>query len=195
MKPITLFFVVLLAVAGFGAGVLVGRHGGKTNAKATDAAVTPAIAPEAGKLPAVKAKPHPSATTYKSGPWMSLAEIETALAELKSSSRSKLWERVNEIARAVDPADIPQVMALVAKLSLELQNSLRYALLPRWAEADPRAAMDYASGLKNVNERHQTILNVLSGWAKMDPQGATAWVEQLPAGRLRNEAPPPLRAP
>ena len=58
MKPITLFFAVLLAVAGFGADVLVGRPGGKTNSVPTDVLPDPnaSSAPDADKLPAVKLK-------------------------------------------------------------------------------------------------------------------------------------------
>ena len=57
MKPITLFFAVLLAVAGFGAGVLVGRHGGKATSTSTEVLPDPnASAPDAKKLPAVKGK-------------------------------------------------------------------------------------------------------------------------------------------
>jgi F0F1-type ATP synthase membrane subunit c/vacuolar-type H+-ATPase subunit K len=35
MKPITLFFAALLVVAGFGAGMLVGRHGVKSYSSST----------------------------------------------------------------------------------------------------------------------------------------------------------------
>lgn len=43
--------------------------------------------------------------------------------------------------------------------------------------------------MKNFDDRHQTILSVLRGWSKIDPQSAATWIEQLPPGRLRNEAP------
>ena len=137
MKPITLFFAVLLAVAGFGAGILVGRHGAKANSTPTEVLPDPnASAPDANKLPAVMVKSRPApAAGAKSATRLSLAEIESALAELKGFSRSKLWERVNEIVKSVDPADIPSVMALLSKLPTEVQNSLRYSLLPRWAES------------------------------------------------------------
>ncbi|MBP9901699.1 MAG: hypothetical protein KBH45_09575, partial [Verrucomicrobia bacterium] len=113
MKPITLFAVVLLAVAGFGAGIWVGRHGARANAASPEAAINAETASAPGKLVAAKEKARTATTTAdKSGPHLSLAEIETALTELKSLSRARRWERVNEIAKAVDPADIPQVLAL-----------------------------------------------------------------------------------
>ncbi len=119
---------------------------------------------------------------------MSLAEVEAALLELPKLSRTKVWERLNEIAKAVDPADIPQVLAFATKLPNDLQSSVRYSLIARWAEVDPRAAMEFAGAIKNFNERQQAILSVLRGWAKDDVTGAAAWVEQLPPGRLRNDA-------
>jgi hypothetical protein len=193
MKPITLLCATLLAVASFGAGLVVGRHHPKsTGVSETSPAASNSTMP-GQPLPAINAKPRRVATASDKSELparrLSLAEIESALAELKGLSRSKLWERVNEIVKGVDPADIPRVMAMLAKLPAELQNSLRYSLLPRWAETDPRAAMEFANGIKNLNERHQAILSVLRGWAKDDPQGAAAWIQQLPPGRLRNEAP------
>ncbi len=185
MKPITLFFAVLLAVVGFGAGVLVGRPGWKTPSILTKASRdSSAAAPDANKLPAVKVKSRPAHAAAH----LSLAEIETALTELKSLSRAKLWEHVNEIAKAVDPADIPQVMALVAALPNDLQSSIRQLLVVRWAEIDPRAAIKFGGDLKNFSERSQAILSALRGWAKNDAPAAVAWIEQLPLGQLRNAA-------
>ena len=115
--------------------------------------------------------------------------MEGALLELRGLSRSKMWERMNEIVKAIDPADFPAAFGLVGKVSQEMQASVRSAIIARWAEADPRAAMEAANGLKNFNERHQSILAVLRGWAKEDPQGAAAWVEQLPPGRKTRTTP------
>ena len=190
MKPITLLLTFLLAGAGFSAGFVFGHRGAKPNAATDTAPANGSTTVSEKPLPAIKVKPQrPTEVADKSVKRMTLAEIETALDGLKSVSRDKLWERVNEIVRAVDPADIPAVMAMVAKLSSDVQNSFRYSLLPKWAETDPRAAMEFANGIKNVNDRHQAILSVLRGWAKNDALGAAAWIQQLPPGRLRNEAP------
>ena len=110
-------------------------------------------------------KPDGSAVSARSPAHMTWAEIEAALNELKTVSRRDLRERVNEFAKAIDFADIPKVMAMLPQLPLEAQSVLRYYLLPRWAESDPRAAMEFANGLKNFNERHRSLLAVLRGWA------------------------------
>ncbi|MFO1515027.1 MAG: hypothetical protein U1F83_19330 [Verrucomicrobiota bacterium] len=170
MKPITLLFTVLLAVAGFGAGLLVGRQHAPSSASTAPTAATGAASNET-PLPAVNVKTRATAASNKSGPdsgRMSLAEVEAALLELPKLSRSKVWERLNEIAKAVDPADIPQVLAFATKLPNDIQSSIRYSLVARWAETDPRAAMEFAGNIKNFNERNQTILSVLRGWAKDD---------------------------
>jgi hypothetical protein len=188
MKPITLFCTaLLLAVAGFVAGLLLGRQHTKTSvpAETTLAATADNTAPA---LPTVNVKPRAARAADAASDPMSLAEVEAALLELPNLPRSKMWERVNEIAKAIHPTDIPQALAFAAKLPKDVQTSLRYSLVARWAETDPRAAMEFASNIKNFNERNQMILSVLRGWAKEDATSAAAWVEQLPAGRLRNDA-------
>ncbi len=187
MKPITLFFAALLAVAGFGTGLVVRPHSTKAPAARESSAAPGKLLPGGTAKP--RRVPQTSDSSDKSDKRLTLAEIESALAELKGPSREKLWERVGEIAKGIDPADIPQMLAMLSKLPVEIQNSLRYSLVPRWAEADPRAAMEFANGVKNSNERQQMILGVLRGWAQRDPLAAVAWIQQLPPGRLRNEAP------
>ena len=187
MKPITLFFAALLAVAGFGTGLVVRPHSTKAPAARESSAAPGKLLPGGTAKP--RRVPQTSDSSDKSDKRLTLAEIESALAELKGPSREKLWERVGEIAKGIDPADIPQMLAMLSKLPVEIQNSLRYSLVPRWAEADPRAAMEFANGVKNSNERQQMILGVLRGWAQRDPLAAAAWIQQLPPGRLRNEAP------
>ena len=95
---------MLLAVAGIGAGILVGRYGGITFSTPTERLPDSKIsAADANKLRAVCA-----AAAAKNSPRRSLAEIESALTELKSWSHYKLSERVSEIAPAVAAADIPE---------------------------------------------------------------------------------------
>ena len=49
--------------------------------------------------------------------------------------------------------------------------------------------MAHASAISGVNLRYSAINTVLRGWAEKDVGAATAWAQQqLPAGRLRNEA-------
>ncbi len=188
MKPIPLLFVLLLTAAGFGAGLFIGRKAAPAPlTAATVGALDDSAAP--APLPIITAPRRAATPGDKLAARMSLAEVETAFSELRSLSRSRLWERMSEISKAIDPADISAALALVAKLPPDLQSLIRSSLIARWAETDPRSAMEAASSLKNFNERHQAILSVLRGWAKDDPQGAAAWIEQLPPGRLRTEAP------
>ena len=118
---------------------------------------------------------------------MSIAEVEGALLELRDLSRSKMWERMQEIIKAIDPADYAPAFALAPKLSPECSPASVYCPLALGGTRS-RSAMEAANGIKNFNDRHQAILAVLRGWAKDDQTSAAAWVAQLPAGRLRNDA-------
>ena len=92
---------------------------------------------------------------------MTWAEIQAAFNELKYLPRWKLQDRITEFAKRVALADIPRVMTLVPQLPQETQMRLRYALLPRWGESDPHAAMAFADGLKNLTARLQSSQAVL----------------------------------
>jgi len=189
MKPITLCFSVLLAIAVFGAGFLIGRQYAKPTPSTSEPIFSEVNSAETPALPPVNVKPRSAPALKSNAPGrMSLADVEAALLELPKLSRSKVWERLNDIAKAVDPTDIPQVLAFATKLPNDIQSSVRSSLIARWAEVDPRAAMEFAGNIKNFSERNQAILSVLRGWAKDDATGAAAWVEQLPPGRLRNDA-------
>jgi hypothetical protein len=163
MKPITLLFTVLLALAGFGAGLFVGRKSARSTVPAVEMNSHEVGASETPALPAVNVKPRRTATRASPTGPMSFAEMEAALLELPDLSRSKVWERLSELSKAVDPTDIPQLLTLLPRLPNDIQSSIRYSFLARWAEIDPRAAMDYANGLKNSNDRNQAITSVLRG--------------------------------
>src|SRR2546426_1097554 len=92
MKPITILFVALLAVAGFGVGVVVGQHRANaalTNSKSASDAASRSGSPTS--LPALTSRPkrpaQPADTEEKPAKRLSLAEVETALGELKLLSR------------------------------------------------------------------------------------------------------------
>jgi len=53
--------------------------------------------------------------------------------------------------------------------------------LSSWAQADPKAAMDYAGTLPKGQERTQALLSALGGWARKDMAAAQQWADVLQA--------------
>ena len=123
MKPITLVFTVLLALVGFGAGLFIGRKSVNPPA-VNESAANEVASPETQRLPPVNAQPRRTSvptSANSTGP-MSLAEMEAALLELPNLSRSKVWERIGELSKVVDPADIPHLVALWQQKKLKLEE-------------------------------------------------------------------------
>ena len=61
-------------------------------------------------------------------------------------------------------------------------------LIPRWAEADPEAALAYAKTLTRTTERQVAFTAVFSGWARRDVDAAMAAVEGLKSNDERRAA-------
>ena len=99
MKAMTLVGALLLGIAGFGAGFYLGRQKAPP-AEATSATGATTDATEVPKLPEVTAKRRPAPATDKNSARMSIAEVEGALLELRDLSRSKMWERMQEIIQS-----------------------------------------------------------------------------------------------
>jgi hypothetical protein len=60
-------------------------------------------------------------------------------------------------------------------------------LIVRWAEGDPRGALDYAQ-TENAAENGWLVAEVVGTWAEHDSAAAMAWVTQTPSGQERNGA-------
>src|ERR1035437_474264 len=139
MKPNVLLATILLALAGFSAGILVGRRH----------FVSP-IPSASGKVSATRSKSNlptlPANNTsapQKSGDAtarpakMSPEEVVTALKSAMKEYSRRRSEAINKVLTALDPADLPQILALVEKIpSAQMRNALRGNLLGRWAEID-----------------------------------------------------------
>lgn len=70
----------------------------------------------------------------------------------------------------------------------ERDELLRYAAA-QWASAEPAAAWAWAGQLTDPSLRDPIVATVAMEWSESDPvAGATLAVEQLPAGRLQNDA-------
>jgi hypothetical protein len=141
-------------------------------------------------------QPGPGAKTIgQAHPRLTLAELQTALAGLKSSRTiaggmtPESWEQRNEIIAGVDPADIPAVLAGLDKFVRRGADryNIRSLLLEHWGRTDPAAALAYAEKLENVYQRDSVLRSVFNIWVGADLPAARAWAARLPAGMLRQE--------
>src|SRR6202142_372064 len=187
MRANSVILIALLALAGFGAGMLVGGRLGSS--KASKAAAAPSS--PADHLPAIKPHrrigvPGPAGAAPEPA---SLAEIEAALQKAVRMTSGRGFKALNELIQKVNPSDIPQLLAFVEKLpSANNKSQLRSLLVTRWAESDVSAAMAYADTVTGFQDRQQVILAVLGAWAEQDPEAAAAWAQKLPPGPLRKQA-------
>ncbi len=90
-----------------------------------------------------------------------------------------------ETSRTV--ADSSACRAALTRLGSDIPSEARLdevqALLLRWAESDPRAALAYADAqftAMSVKERFVTVL--LAAWAKREPLAAWQWLQATAAG-------------
>src|SRR5256885_9013641 len=137
-------------------------------------------------VPDVPAKASPSVDLVRNLPEkMSLSEAKEAVASLANVRADQHYNALLKIAAAVEIADLPAFTAYVA-LPQQRQNAyaLLGALLPRWGESDPKAAMAFADKVKSF-DRNTAIQNVLQAWVERDLSTASEWTQKLPKSDLR----------
>lgn len=80
------------------------------------------------------------------------------------------------LAQEVDPADFPELLKIVRALPGDTLGAfLQRAVLRRWLEHDPAAALAYAE----THDR-QLLSETLGEWARLEPVEAVAWFRNAP---------------
>jgi hypothetical protein len=80
------------------------------------------------------------------------------------------------LAREVDPADFPELLKIVRALpGDDLGAFLQRAVLARWLQHDPTAALAYAE-----TQDEQLLSETLGEWARLEPADAVAWFRDAP---------------
>lgn len=140
MKANSIILAALLTLAGFGAGMFVG--GQLASSKASTAAAVPASSPGKARdrLPTIRVRSKASGADSAPGAGepASLAEIEAAIQKAIRLSSNRSYKAINELMRKVNPADIPQLLAFVEKLSsANYKPQLRSMLLGAHLDTAP----------------------------------------------------------
>ena len=114
-------------------------------------------------------------------PWRKniIVAIENAAAH---PGNRQVYTEVNELIENLDSKDVRPVIDAIQHLpNPRERNTFMSMLITRWAEGDPRGALDYAQS-ENAAEKGWLVAEVVGTWAEHDSAAAMAWVTQLPPG-------------
>src|SRR6476646_3505170 len=180
-----IFAVVTSAT--FVAGVIVGHYAIPRSVRLS----APAPANEISTGSSERASPTLSISAPNQfDPAASLSEniivaIENAAAH---PGNRQIYSEVNELIENLDPKDVRLVIDAIQHLpDPRERNTFMSMLIARWAEGDPRGALDYAQ-TENAAGKGWLVGEVVGTWAEHDSAAAMAWVTQTPPGSERKGA-------
>ena len=70
----------------------------------------------------------------------------------------------------------------------ELTRKLQLALASRWSQDDPAAAAAFAITVEHNSTRLKAAGQVARNWLRLDSFFASAWIDKLPVGPVRDAA-------
>ena len=175
--------------ATFVAGVVVGHYAMPRSVRLSAPALSAAneistrSSERTSQTPSISAsdKADPAASSSEN----IIGAIENAAAH---PGNRQLYSEVNELIENLDPKDVRPVIDAIQHLpNPRERNTFMSMLIARWAEGDPRGALDYAQ-TENAAEKGWLVAEVVGIWAEHDSAAAMAWVTQTPPGSERNGA-------
>ena len=96
--------------------------------------------------------------------------------------------RIREILNDASLEQLPAIYEASKKLPSSQNGFLFLALGQRWAEIDPRAAVQFGFDRQRTEGRTAFLWGAEAKWAELSPAEAIAWAQALPPGGDRNEA-------
>ena len=181
MKAITVFALAGSLLIATAIGYYVGR---KHSSRQQQFASAVTSADNVPPLPMIK----PAAKVTSRTQGLGLPDFKARLLEL-SDPGNRRWRELQRLLDSVPTGDIPDLLAFADSTPALVQREVvRSALLTRWAEKDPAAAMAYADKVQPRQNREQAILAVFNSWAEQSPEEALSWANQLPAGQMKTRA-------
>jgi hypothetical protein len=92
------------------------------------------------------------------------------------------------VVMGLDLSEMPEAAALASRAEESRFGGLPVvAVLGRWAEFDPKAAMEAAMKVASRVIREMGVQAVLLAWVRVDREGALAWQSDQPEGRMKQE--------
>lgn len=93
----------------------------------------------------------------------------------------KRSEKLDQLAKSINPADLPEVLGLLWKKDLSPDGQeLRRRLAGRWAETSPQDAAEFIARQSPGATRQESLDLIATTWAGHDFNAAVAWARQLP---------------
>jgi hypothetical protein len=118
------------------------------------------------------------------------SEIKRALAELQAVAEDDLADQLEKTTATWPKDDLPSTVDAMFARDAEgpVADSLRLALLSRWATYSPAEAAAWALSMPSGAAREAAINQVALAWFATDPQAAWGWASGLEAGATRDAA-------
>ena len=135
--------------------------------------------PESGETPALA--PHKPVA-------VGTPEFDAAVHEaLKLDDYLDREVRIREILSDASLEQFPAIYEAAKRLPPSDDEALIYAIGQRWAEVDPRGAVQFGLDRQKVDGRTSFLWSAESRWATLSPTDAAAWAQTLPPGGIRND--------
>jgi hypothetical protein len=102
-----------------------------------------------------------------------LAQLERA--DVEEAGRIAQAE---DLARSFQPGEFEDAAAQAVRIPLRYRSAYFSALAAHWAKSDPKAALAFASGIKDGAMRASAISAALDQWIGAEREVALSWIQQ-----------------
>lgn len=147
---------------------------------------TPVVPPVSKAVPQAPADaesvPNPLPKPTEDEEKTSAASLATALRETNYA------RRIHHLYAAVEkmlPGELASAIGQAPRLAERDRSLLQSMLFEKWAQTDPRAALEFALSLTGY-DRYVATGAALEVWAAADSHAAIAWTQKLPPGDPRS---------
>ncbi|HTA28980.1 MAG TPA: hypothetical protein VK731_00770 [Candidatus Cybelea sp.] len=151
---------LVLLVVGLCIGLVIGYHA-PPSATPPDKSAPESSAGKTGPLPPVENAAGPAANSGSKK--LTVAEIPAAFMTAIKKFSSHGEDAIKDFEESLDPANTPDVLALLDKIpAVQTRQQIRNLLLARWADTNIKSAMAEASAVEGFENRKDAIIAVLT---------------------------------
>src|SRR5207302_8476574 len=107
---------------------------------------------------------------------------------LTANGTARLYDSFGRFSNLIDQKNVRDVLAFADKIpKKEQKDALTSLVIARWAEFDPKSALEFAQDISTLPSRTSAMGNALSAWAQRDSASAIAWAQQMAPGPARDQ--------